>query len=145
MCKEAGDDPAHGKRPANYVGPRCATCHRRRKRARAIAAHGSRLVKVFRITSEQYAVLYIAQDGKCYVCRRATGATKRLAVEHDHYLAAIESHPHPVAEGCPRCIRGLACGPCNQDVLGRLGGRPETYERIADALRNPPARKVLLP
>ncbi len=97
----------------------------------------------FRITPEQYAAIYIAQGGVCYVCRRANGATKRLAVEHDHYLAA--EHDHPIDEGCPRCIRGLACGPCNQDVLGRLGGRPETYERVADALRNPPARKVLLP
>jgi hypothetical protein len=143
VCKEAGDDPAHRKRAAFYVGPRCATCHRRQKRAQEIAAHARRLLKFYRITPEQYAAIYIAQGGVCYVCRRATGESKRLAVEHDHYLARF--HDHPVDEGCPKCIRGLACGPCNRDVLGRLGGQPETYERIATALRNPPARKVLLP
>jgi hypothetical protein len=143
-CKNAGDDPAHGKRPAPYVGPRCSTCHRRRRVALSIAAHARRLLAKFRITVDQYAAIYLAQGGVCYVCRRATGATKRLAVDHDHWIAETLCD-HPTDEGCPQCIRGLACGPCNQDVLGRLGGRPETYERIATALRNPPARKVLLP
>ena len=138
-CKDC--EPG-SKRPAPHPGPRCATHHRARRRAVSAQAHGRRLVRQFRITPELYAALYAAQGGRCYVCQRSNGTVKRLAVEHDHYLAAIESHPHPVEQGCPRCITGLACGPCNQDVLGRLGRDPATYERIAATLRNPPARAV---
>lgn len=141
ICKRAEPGTAHENRPATRPGPYCASCRRARRKEVSAAAHGRRLVSSWRITPELYAALYAAQGGRCYVCVRSTGATRRLAVEHNHALAAL--HDHPDDEGCPDCITGLACGPCNKDVLGRLGRDPATYRRIADALENPPARKVL--
>ena len=140
VCKRAGDDRNHGKRPALRPGPYCASCRRDVKRERRAAAHGRHVVRTYGITAEEYRQLYDFQAGRCYVCTRATGARKRLAVEHDHVLAL--QHGHPVTEGCRECITGLACGPCNQDVLGRLGRNPETYRRVADALEHPPARRL---
>lgn len=138
VCKEAGDDPNHRKRPATRPGPRCETCKRRRRRDVSAAAHARRLTSVYGITDEEYAALYELQGGRCYVCVRATGSTKRLAVEHDHGCTA----GHPPDRGCRQCITGLACGPCNQDVLGRLGRNPATYDRIATTLRYPPAARL---
>jgi hypothetical protein len=37
--------------------------------------------------------------------------------------------------------RGLACGPCNWQ-LSTFGDDPAQYERIAEALRNPPAVRL---
>lgn len=140
VCVNAGDDTAHRKRPALHPGPRCATCHREELKARRARAADRHIERNFGMTPEQYDELYRAQGGRCYICRRATGKRKRLAVDHDHALAAL--HGHPIDKGCPLCWRGLACGPCNQNVLGALGGGPETYERIAADLRDPPARRL---
>jgi hypothetical protein len=136
VCKDCAPG---SKRPAPHPGPRCATHHRERKRAVSTAAHARRVVAVYGITPEQYAALYAAQGGRCWICRRSTGARKRLAVEHDHGCTA----GHPPDQGCVQCVTGLACGPCNQDVLGRLGRNPATYQDIAAALRRPPAVGVL--
>ena len=95
----------------------------------------------FGMPAEMYTALYRLQGGRCYVCRRATGKRKRLAVDHDHVLAF--AHGHPVDQGCPKCWRGLACGFCNQYVLGRIGGNSNTYDRIAAELRDPPAQRLL--
>jgi hypothetical protein len=141
QCKNAGDDTRHRLRPAPYPGPRCATCHREKVKEARRTAKGRQVERRFDLTPEQYDALYWAQGGKCYVCRRATGKRKRLAVDHDHTLAL--AHGHPVDRGCRKCIRGLACGFCNQYVLGRLGGNPSTYERLAVELRDPYARKLL--
>lgn len=135
-CK---DCPPGSRRAAPHPGPRCATHHRERKRAVSQAAHARRVSTVYGITPEQYAELYAAQGGRCWVCRRATGKAKRLAVEHDHGCTA----GHAPEVGCPQCVTGLACGRCNQDVLGRLGRDPAVYEAIAAALRRPPAVGVL--
>jgi hypothetical protein len=141
VCKDCPDETVPSKRrPAPHPGPRCATHHRERKRTVSARAHERRLVAQFGLTAEEYAALYEAQGGRCYVCRKATGAARRLAVEHDHGLARL--HDHPDDQACRKCVRGLACGWCNYDVLGRLGDDPATFERIASALRCPPARRL---
>lgn len=135
-CKNAGTDVAHAKRPAPHPGPRCATCHREARKAARKAAHAARVRKVYQLTAEAYAALYEAQGGRCAICRRATGATKRLSVDHDHACC-----PGPTS--CGRCVRGLACSICNQ-MLGHLRDDPEAFARAAAYLRRPPARAVLL-
>lgn len=135
------EDVRHAERPAPHPGPRCATCWRAELKARKQRAKDRRVEAAYGITPEQYRLLYEAQGGRCYVCRTATGARKRLAVDHDHVLAA--QHDHPTIHGCPECIRGLACGWCNRDVLGRLGGNPQTYRALAEHLADPPARRLL--
>lgn len=108
-----------------YPGPRCASCWRVEKARRAKVAHGSHVEKTYGITEEKYWELYEYQGGRCAICRRAMGKTKRLAVDHDHKTNEV---------------RGLLCGPCN-NVLGTIArDDPEVFDRAAEYLRNPPAR-----
>lgn len=84
-------------------------------------AHARRVLK-YGITGDEYDYLYAAQDGRCAICRRATGKARRLAVDHDHQTGQV---------------RGLLCSPCNYQLIGR-------YDRAALArairyLDDPPA------
>lgn len=123
ICKDCG---AGSKRPAPHPGPRCATHHRDRKKALKRAAHARWIEKTYGITSEQYWELYEAQGGHCYICERATGATKLLAVDHDHVTGFV---------------RGLLCGPCNK-ILGHARDDAEMFWRAREYLLLPPAFNV---
>jgi recombination endonuclease VII len=123
VCKGAGEDVNHCKRPATRPGPWCVTCRRARKKITKASKWAERLMSRFGMTAEEYRALYEAQGGRCYICRTARGITKMLAVEHRH------------ADGL---WRGLACGPCNW-LLAKLGDDPAEFRRIADALEHPPA------
>ncbi len=115
-------------RALSFPGPRCASCWRAETTRRKEVAHGLYVERTYDITAEEYKRLYKAQDGRCFICRRAFGITKRLAVDHDHKTGEV---------------RGLLCSPCN-NMLGLIGrDDPEVFERAAEYLRNPPARKVL--
>jgi hypothetical protein len=118
------------------AGPRCITHQRAIKKARRGVAHARRLVSVYDITPEQYWALYAVQKGLCFICRKATGATKRLAVEHEHGLC----DDHPPDHGCVRCIRALCCGRCNR-LVAFLD--VEALCRAIELLTDPPARKIL--
>ena len=80
------------------------------------------------LTAEQYYAILQVQGGRCYICRRATGARKKLAVDHDHRTGEV---------------RGLLCSSCNRDVIGHLREEIAAFERCIEYLRNPPARQVL--
>jgi Recombination endonuclease VII len=133
-CKDC--PPAANRRPAPHPGPRCATHHRDWSKRNKDLAHGRRVENGYGITVAQYWELYAAQGGRCFVCRKATGATKRLAVEHEHGLC----DDHPLENGCPRCIRALTCGRCNR-LVAFLD--VEALCRAITLLTDPPARKVL--
>jgi hypothetical protein len=75
------------------------------------------------ITSEQYKALYEAQGGVCYICQRATGKRKRLAVDHDHKTGYV---------------RGLLCSPCN-NILAHLRDDLLAAYRVVEYLEKPPA------
>jgi hypothetical protein len=122
------DCPPGSRRPSSPPGPRCATHHRKRTRAAKLAAHSRRVEAIYGITGEQYAALLSYQGGRCAICQRATGASKRLAVDHDHATGKV---------------RGLLCGRCNRDVLGHLRDDPAALRRAADYLEKPPADQVL--
>lgn len=117
-------------------GPRCVTHWRARKRQVSSAAHSRHLEKNFRITEALYWALYAAQGGRCFICRIATGKSKRLCVEHEHGLC----DDHPSEQGCPRCIRCLSCSRCNR-LIAFLG--VEALCRAIQVLTDPPARKIL--
>lgn len=119
-------------------GPRCVTHWRARRKVVRHNSHAKRTEKNFGLTAEQYWALYALQGGKCFGCRRATGKTKRLAVDHDHELA--KEHDHPVEQGCPYCVRCLLCGQCNQ-ILGRYDVL--ALLRLIEVLTDPPARRWL--
>lgn len=126
-CK---DCPPGTRRPVTNPGPRCATHQRARKKALRERNHGRWILATYGITAEEYQAILDYQGGRCAICQRATGATKRLSVDHDHKTGAV---------------RGLLCTPCNRDVLGHLRDDPAALRRGADYLENPPADRVLTP
>lgn len=91
-----------GKKGPKYATTKfCGNCTIKVKAARREAAHAARILKVYGITKAQYDALYALQGGRCALCQRATGATKKLAVDHDHETGKV---------------RGLLCGTCNKIV-----------------------------
>lgn len=116
-------------RPAPYGGPRSPRCasHDRAKRLLSKAgAHERRVQQEYGLKPGEYGKIYLAQSGVCAICRRATGATRKLSVDHSHKTGLV---------------RGLLCRPCN-DLLGHLRDDPETARRIVNYLLNPPARQL---
>lgn len=124
--KQCKDCPPDSKRPAPHPGPRCATHWREVRKRRAEDAHERHLIKTYGITLEEYNALLEAQGGRCAICRRATGKTRRLSVDHDHSSGRV---------------RGLTCSVCNK-MLGHGRDDVEFFERASDYLLNPPAGRV---
>lgn len=120
---------------APFPGPRCYFCNKARERKVKASAHARYIEKTYNITYEFYLALYDLQGGKCYVCVRATGESKKLAVDHDHKCC-------PGSTSCGECVRGLLCKPCNQDVLGHLRDEIAAFERGISYLKNPPAERL---
>lgn len=115
-CKDCGSTSRALKAP----GPRCATCLRALKKAQREAAWARGILQRYGITSEQYWALYEAQEGFCYICQRATGKVRRLAVDHDHATGYV---------------RGLLCKPCNS-VLAHFRDDEKAALRCHDYLKN---------
>jgi len=79
------------------------------------------------LTAEQYWALYEAQGGSCYICQRATGKARKLAVDHDHRSGFV---------------RGLLCKPCNS-ILAHLRDDKDAAHRVFVYLYSPPAFRVI--
>jgi hypothetical protein len=140
IMKPCKDCLAYGvttKRPAPFSGPRCATHNRAAKRRRRDRAHELRVEKTYGLTAQEYQALYEAQDGRCFVCHKARGIKKRLAVDHDHDAGC----DHGPDVGCRECVRCLACVNCNRIILGRYS--VEALQRAIEVLTDPPARRIL--
>jgi len=123
-CKDCEAEGMVTRRPAPYPGPRCATHHRQVVKVRRERGHERNVRLVYGLGDGEYGRLYAFQGGRCAGCRRATGVTKRLAVDHSHATGEV---------------RGLLCGPCNR-IVGWFRDDPATLLRLADYLTNPPAR-----
>lgn len=114
-CK--ADPPATVRKLATTTlgeAPRCATHLREVKLRRKKRARAQQVERTYGISEADNHALYLLQGGLCWLCRKATGATKSLAVDHDH--ATDE-------------VRGRLCGPCNQ-FIGRLSDDPEAARRL---------------
>lgn len=122
-CKDCGSVT----RKVTAPGPRCATCHRTRKAEVKKATHEAYVLKTYGLRAGEYDELLEAQGGACFICQRATGKTKRLAVDHDHKSGLV---------------RGILCGPCNS-VLAHIRDDKAIAGRIVSYLWYPPALKVL--
>jgi len=100
-------------------------------RARRLSRSVRHVQSTYTLTEDQYNALYKSQGGRCALCRRATGASKRLAVDHDHACC-------PGPRSCGRCVRGLVCSTCN-DVLAHFRDDPVAFERGAAYLKQWPS------
>lgn len=135
QCINAGQDAAHGKRPANYPGPRCATCNRMVKNPRSDARHDGYVVKTYELLPGEYAVMLKEQKGKCAICPAPLKYTKRrYAVDHDHKKEKLY--------GMRKSIRGLLCKRHN-NLLRDVRDSVEVLQAAIDYLLDPPAHKVL--
>lgn len=120
--------PRHPRR-AIYGGPRTPLCYshaKQRTRMAKAGAHERRVQKEYGLKPGEYGRLYLTQGGVCALCRRATGATRNLSVDHDHRTGLV---------------RGLLCRPCN-DLLGHLRDDAEAARRIVAYLVEPPAFRL---
>jgi hypothetical protein len=124
------DCEPNSKRPAVYPGPRCATHDRAKTLAAKEQAHARHVERTYGITKELYDLLYRLQGGKCYVCQISTGKARRLAVDHDHRCC-------PGPKSCGKCVRGLACGHCNHDILPWVGDQASSWDRVSNVLEEP--------
>lgn len=126
QCKDCKAEGLAPTRSAPNPGPRCASHHRLVKKARSLVSHGQAIQKKYGITAEDYDNLYKFQGGKCAICQRATGARRRLAVDHNHATGEV---------------RGLLCSICNK-LLGQARDSPEFFVRAAEYLTAPPFRRM---
>lgn len=107
-------------------GPRCVTHHRKRRREQRTTAHSRHVSSTYDITEEEYWAIYKAQGECCFICRKAKGLRKLLAVDHNHETGAV---------------RGLLCVTCNRVVIGRYD--QEALARAIIYLQREPAQEVL--
>lgn len=124
--RQGTSPPAPPRTPRPIVkdsGSRCASHWRDERQARKDREHERRVQNVYGLPPGGYERLYNYQGGVCAICRRATGASRRLSVDHDHKTGKV---------------RGLLCRPCN-DILGQIRDSPEAARRIVQYLATPPA------
>lgn len=86
----------------------------------------------YRLSVAGYRALYRAQGGRCYVCRRADGTSRRLGVDHDHLTGEV---------------RGLVCtGSRDPKTCNRLIAfyTRDALLRAAAMLSDPPPARAVL-
>jgi len=118
-----------------FVGKRGRICSTCRKKSRRKSQHDAHIRNTYGITPEQYWAIYEAQGGRCALCRKATGKSKALAVDHDHSCCDGQ-------KSCGRCVRSLTCSKCNK-MLGHMRDDPEFAERVLLYLIHPPGKELL--
>lgn len=96
-------------------------------RKRSLARWIYQLRTKYNLSPEEYWLIYESQGGVCYICRRATGKTRRLCVDHDHKTGFV---------------RGLLCNRDNK-LLGWARDAVDFFQRCIDYLTNPPAFAVI--
>ncbi len=127
-CIDCVDEGITTGRKAPHPGPRCATHHRAKRASRRSQTQEQRWIQVYGITSEDYWAIYRYQLGKCFICQRATGARRKLSVDHCHKTGVV---------------RGLLCSTCNSKILGHARDEIAFFERCIDYLTEPPAVRVI--
>lgn len=104
------------KSQSDGLSPRCPECHY----ARGVANR-------YGLEPSWYAETLERQGGGCAICGTPPNG-RRLHVDHDH------SHC-PDGKGCPACVRGLLCSPCNTGI-GMLGDSPSALRTAAGYLES---------
>lgn len=102
------------------------------EKAASLRAFFSSIEKKYGITAIEYRALYRAQGGACYVCRRATGKSRRLGVDHDHVTGEVRGLV---------CTGSLSAMTCNRLIA--IFTRAALLRAVAMLSDPPPARRVL--
>ena len=130
VCKDCIDEgiTTYRKPVEGAARNRCTTHQRNRRATTRVSAH-ARLCARYGITEEEYQAIKASQGGKCFICQKATGARKALAIDHDHALGYTRE-----------AVRAVLCGPCNK-MIGYLDVM--ALARAIVVLQDHPAQKVL--
>ena len=134
-CVDCEREGIPAKRKTPHPGPRCATHHRVKRNERKAYSHERHVSETYNITYEQYWEIYEYQGGTCAICQRATGAKRKLSVDHDHACCKGKT-------SCGLCVRGLLCTSCNK-MLGHLRDDPQAVMRALHYLQYPPANNII--
>lgn len=127
-CKKdvSADEFRPNKQMRDGLTSHCKSCESKRGRDWKInnpERVRSHHLKNYGVSTEQYSLMFDAQDGACAICRGPS--TKRyLSVDHDHSCCPEKN------KSCGGCVRGLLCVKCN--LL--LGYAEDSVERLADAI-----------
>jgi hypothetical protein len=105
----------------------CYRCSQQERRDQGERAHRIYVARTYQLAAADYDRLHRIQDGRCAICQRATGASRRLCVDHDHATGKV---------------RGLLCRPCN-DMLGHGRDDPDFFTRAWQYLVSPPASQLV--
>ena len=127
-CVDCAKEGILTKRKTTGKPALCATHRRARRSKRSAYTHDKHIMETYGISSEEYWLIYEAQGGVCYICRRARGIKKKLSVDHCHSTGQV---------------RGLLCTMCNKYILGHLRDDVEAAQRVIDYLLHPPALDVI--
>jgi hypothetical protein len=105
----------------------CYTCEKSVVKARRETTHRLRVAETYGMDVGDYDLIYAKQGGKCAICWRATGKTRRLSVDHDHKSGKV---------------RGLLCSTCNR-MLGHARDDTDFFARAINYLTDPPAENIV--
>ena len=109
--------------------PRCTTHLRRFTTRQRQQARGRRVERTYEISAKDAGQLLVAQKGRCWICGKATGASKLLAVDHDH---------------ADDWVRGRLCSTCNQFIGRQLDDDPDKALNLVSYLQgDTPYRRLL--
>jgi hypothetical protein len=111
-------------------------------RRRRESSRKNHLATRHHMTPEEYDSLLMHQRGLCYICCRAKGTTRALAVDHNHRIAR-EDCEHEPEESCAHCWRGLLCSRCNQ-MLAHARDDWMVFRRAINYLNDPPAQEWMI-
>lgn len=108
------------------------TTEAKAKQERSRKAFFASAFRKYGITEMEYRALYRAQGGKCYVCRSASGRSRRLGIDHNHATGEV---------------RGLVCtGSLDAKTCNRLIAifTRDALLRAAAMLSDPPPARAVL-
>lgn len=131
-CIDCRKDPPKTVRKIANPGDgpaRCTTHLRRFKTLQRQQARAGHVERTYEISAADAGDLLVFQGGRCWICGKATGASKLLAVDHDH---------------ADDWVRGRLCSTCNQFIGRQLRDDPEKVQRLLSYLSgDTPYRRLL--
>lgn len=132
LCIDCKADPPATVRKivtADGESKRCTTHLRRFKTRQRQQARGRSVERTYDISAADNGALLVFQGGRCWICRKATGASKLLATDHDH---------------ADNWVRGRLCSTCNQFIGRQLSDDPNAAARLVQYLSgDTPYRRML--
>jgi hypothetical protein len=133
-CIDCRKSPPPGGRPrkiatADGEPARCLSHLRQFTTRQRQQARGRSVERTYEISAADNGELLVFQDGRCWICGNATGASKSLATDHDH---------------ADDWVRGRLCSTCNQFIGRQLKDDPRKALNLVNYLSgDTPYRRML--